>query len=245
MPHLRVHQLCDKIAHIAAPRDKTIFHPCRSITRKSQNLFFFPPHLLLVTAGIPNLWQDLSSFDPQDVCHRAQVLFDATMRFYTIRSLGQEFSISPQTRQIIGCSQTANNILPRIEGYAQIAFPFYLAQAQEHALSEHFVNPRALKGGAFFAQGTHALPLAKIAAKFGSDIEPFLAQGRTLAGEIKEYGDAAWQVFPLPRVPVLIVLWLRDEEFPPRAEILFDTTTTYLPIDILWATAMMCVTAIL
>jgi len=49
------------------------------------------------------------------------------------------------------------------------------------------------------------------------------------------------RLFPLPRVPVTLVLWLRDEEFPPRMDLLFDSTCD-LQIslsDIIWSIAMM------
>ncbi len=91
-----------------------------------------------------------------------------------------------------------------------------------------------------------APPLDKVAKKYGSDLESFIAQGIALGGQKKEFGDAAWQVYPVPRISVLIVLWREDEEFPPRAELLFDQIpTTYLPIDVLWSFAMMCINAIL
>jgi hypothetical protein len=34
----------------------------------------------------------------------------------------------------------------------------------------------------------------------------------------------AWKIFALPRVPVLILYWPRDEEFPSKTKILFDAT---------------------
>jgi hypothetical protein len=37
-----------------------------------------------------------------------------------------------------------------------------------------------------------------------------------------------------------VILWLADEEFPPRIDILFDSTCELqLPLDIIWSIAMM------
>ncbi len=199
-----------------------------------------------MTSGITNPWQELTLLDPQQVCRQTKVDFDATTGCYLVPSLGQIFYVNPKTHVIVASSPSANIVLPRIQFHAQMAFPYYLVHAQDRAPTGQFMNPRALKGGDFFARGTHQLPLDKVAAKFGSDAKTFLAQGKMLGGKNKEYGDAAWLVLPLPRVPVLIILWRGDEEFPPRAELLFDQApTTYLPIDILWAMAMMCVNVIL
>ena len=57
--------------------------------------------------------------------------------------------------------------------------------------------------------------------------------GRPLAREeLATNADAAWVVPVLPRVPVVVLWWESDEEFPARAELLFDATATHhLPID--------------
>jgi hypothetical protein len=55
-------------------------------------------------------------------------------------------------------------------------------------------------------------------------------------------GDASLELHPFPRVPAVLVLWLKDEEFPARADLLFDSTCILqVPIDILWSIAMMTV----
>ncbi len=199
-----------------------------------------------MTEGITNVWQELLSQDPLEVCRRALVKWDATTGFYTVPSFGQDVRLSPKKQFITADGPFAKTTLPRIQFHAQLAFPFYLVHAQDQALAGQYINPRALNGGDFFARGTHAPPLDKIATKYGSDIASFVAHGKTLGGTMKDFGDAAWLVHPLPRILVLLVLWQGDEEFPPRAELLFDQTpTTYLPIDILWAVAMMCINVIL
>lgn len=46
---------------------------------------------------------------------------------------------------------------------------------------------------------------------------------------------------PFPRLPVTLVFWRQDEEFPARAYLLFDDTCEHhLPVDILWSVAMVC-----
>ncbi len=199
-----------------------------------------------MTEGITSVWPELVSQDPLEVCRRALVKFDATAGLYAIPSFGQDVLLSPKKQYITADGPFAKIVLPRIQFHAQLAFPFYLVHAPDRALTGQFVNPRALKGGDFFARGTHAPPLDKVAKKYGSDLESFIAQGIALGGQKKEFGDAAWQVYPVPRISVLIVLWREDEEFPPRAELLFDQIpTTYLPIDVLWSFAMMCINVIL
>ncbi|ACX51598.1 conserved hypothetical protein [Ammonifex degensii KC4] len=64
-------------------------------------------------------------------------------------------------------------------------------------------------------------PLLKV---FGSDPQALLDAGRKLGGEELSLGDAAVALRALPRFPLAYVLWAGDEEFPPQATVLFDTT---------------------
>jgi hypothetical protein len=50
--------------------------------------------------------------------------------------------------------------------------------------------------------------------------------------ELTTNADAAWVVDALPRVPVAVLWWDADDEFPARAELLFDrTASNHLPTD--------------
>ena len=60
------------------------------------------------------------------------------------------------------------------------------------------------------------------------------------------HGDASVKIFPFPRVPVVLLIWKHDEEFPARADILFDSTCSeHLPTDIIWSTAIMSILVML
>lgn len=45
-------------------------------------------------------------------------------------------------------------------------------------------------------------------------------------------GDASVLIWAFPRVPIGLVLWKGDEEFPPAGNILFDSSIpAYLPVE--------------
>jgi hypothetical protein len=100
--------------------------------------------------------------------------------------------------------------------------------------------------GQIFFKGSHELPVAKIAEKYSSDLPGFLRSGMGLGGVPLNYGDASLQVFPFPRVPIVLLLWKGDAEFPARCDLLFDSTCLlHLPMDIIWSTAVMTVLSML
>jgi hypothetical protein len=90
-----------------------------------------------------------------------------------------------------------------------------------------------------FSQGSHALPLDKLAAKYSEDTAAFLGRGTSLGGLCSDYGDASIKLYPLPRIPVLLVLWRKNDEFPANVVLLLDKACPcYLPTDVIWAIAM-------
>jgi len=49
----------------------------------------------------------------------------------------------------------------------------------------------------------------------------------------------------LPRIPITVVIWAKDEEFDARAPILFDDTASeHLPLDGLFVAAELAVKAL-
>ncbi|MCP5002753.1 MAG: DUF3786 domain-containing protein, partial [Planctomycetes bacterium] len=49
-------------------------------------------------------------------------------------------------------------------------------------------------------------------------------------------------LFPFPRVQVVLIIWLGDDEFAPKSSLLFDSScVSHLSTDIIWSAAMMVV----
>ena len=63
---------------------------------------------------------------------------------------------------------------------------------------------------------------------FGLDIEGVWMACEGLGGEALEgYGDAAYVIQALPRIPVLVNYWQGDEDFPSTCKLLFDESVGY------------------
>jgi len=78
--------------------------------------------------------------------------------------------------------------------------------------------------------------LFPLAEKFGRDPDGFLRAAAGLNGEQIKMGDVAAVIPALPKIPLAVVLWLADEEFPAKCNILFDDVSpTHLSTATLWA----------
>jgi hypothetical protein len=97
---------------------------------------------------------------------------------------------------------------------------------------------QALPGGQFFFRGPHKLNTDKLEATFGQNPEQLYGLIDRFGAKKYKFGDAAIELYILPRVTLTIVIWRGDDEFPARASILFDqTAASQLPLDALWAAA--------
>jgi hypothetical protein len=72
---------------------------------------------------------------------------------------------------------------------------------------------------------------------FGRDRELFCRAAESLGGSPVPMGDAAYRLWPFPRVPILFVLWEGDDEFEPALHVRFDASVSsqLLTLDTLWA----------
>ena len=114
----------------------------------------------------------------------------------------------------------------------------YLTQAVEIPADGSWISEKDLPGGSLFFRGPHALPLEPLRARFGEDLPGFRRAALELGGSALPYGDAAYGFTALPRLPAGCLLWAGDEEFPARANLLFDRTLgRHLPLDVVLALA--------
>ena len=198
-----------------------------------------------MSTGEEKAWEDLNNLNPSDVCRKTRVFYDGE-NSYILKSLGMDFSVHPGKREIKNIQPDGEIILKKYGYFFNLSALCYLINSRDIPLSGKLVKPAGLKGGEIFFRGSHVLPLEKIAEKYGNDKAGFIEKGKNLNGSLMNYGDASVELLPLPRIPVTLILWLSDDEFPSRADLLLDSTCEQrLPLDIIWSIAMMSVLVML
>lgn len=202
--------------------------------------------MAITDTGESKAWERLAASDPASVSGRAAVDFDPASGCYRLASFGRHFTVHPVDRRILNLEPEGEAFLKRDEYFFRLTVLWYLVKAGPARPSGTLVNPAALPGGEIFLRGTHVLPLDALAASYATRPEAFLAAGAALGGKPAPYGDAAIVLFPLPKVPATVILWTEDDEFPARADLLFDATcASHLPLDVLWSIAMLTVLSLM
>jgi hypothetical protein len=193
-----------------------------------------------MSPGEEKAWEALRKVDPDDICARTGATFDRISGLYRFRSFGKDFSVSPQDRKIFSDVPESDTLLQRLGFFFNFSAVCSFYSAKDVPLTGKLISPLNMKSGQLFFRGSHVLPLDRVSERYSNDRNGFLKRGLDLGGVGLEYGDASLRLFPLPRVPVVLILWLADEEFPPRTDILFDSSAEIqLPIDVIWSIAML------
>jgi hypothetical protein len=190
--------------------------------------------------GEDKAWQLLASMSPEAVCRAADASYDSSTSSYTVKSLGMDVVVSVPERSLTTATEGSAVLLQRLGYFSRLSILWYLVSVKDVACTGTPVKLENIPGGDIFTRGSHVLPLDKVAQKYGRDKAGFIEKGKRLGGEITKGGDASIRLLPLPRIPVVLTLWLEDEEFPPRVDLFFDSTcSTQMPLDMLWSVAMM------
>ena len=193
-----------------------------------------------MSPGEERAWEALEKADPEDVCIRTGATYDRISGLYKFKSLGKDFAVSPRHKKILSDAPECDILLQRLGFFFSFSVICSFHSAKDVPLTGKLINPVNMKSGQLFFRGSHILPLDKVSERYGNDRDGFFSRGQALGGEGLEYGDASVRLLPLPRVPVVLILWLADEEFPSRADILFDSSAEIqLPIDVIWSIAML------
>jgi hypothetical protein len=189
------------------------------------------------------LWEQLIELDGHNTAQRAQCRYIRNPEHYVIKFLNTDYVIDLSKKQI---SSIQNSSQQEPAGFLeQLCILAYLINAKDMPLANKLVKGETLPGGQFFFRGVHGIPTEKLENAFGEQPETLYQFEKQFNAKRCEFGDASIQLFVLPRVPLTVVVWKGDEEFEPRASILFDqTATAHLPLDALLAAVNLAVDAL-
>ena len=180
----------------------------------------------------PYLWAQLIREKPEEICRKALVNYDHEKGFL-LPFLNQTFQILPTKQSIIPLDMNA----PYIKSFElDLIILTYLLRVKAIDIRGKMVNEKQIPGGETFFRGPHSLNTRPMEEIFGEDSDAFLSVGTRLNGKVRKLGDAGICLPMLPRVPVTLILWVKDDEFPAEIKVGFDSTISHhLPLDIIWA----------
>ena len=100
----------------------------------------------------------------------------------------------------------------------------YLTLAKGTPAANKYIAFKDLPEGANYFPTFSKRSIEPLVSYFGRESHRLIDVASRLGGRRVDYGDVAVAISAFPRVPVTLVLWQGDDEFPPRGNIIFDAT---------------------
>jgi hypothetical protein len=123
------------------------------------------------------------------------------------------YLVDPENRRVHNMTQGEL----RVDYNTALVLVTHLAQAMEAPPAGRMISFNELPGGRALVAGPHALPLDPLAAHFGGNPQALVQRALELGGEKIDAADVAVRLPGLPRVPMYLLIWSADEDFPAQA----------------------------
>ena len=166
----------------------------------------------------PKFFRELAEKNPVDVCRSALCTYDAKKRFYTVAVWGDDYLISP-------CEHSIKRATDNLPAPGEIFYFFilhYLLHSKESEVNNEWISEKQIPGGGLFFTVSHEIPTSLISDRYNNDIDGFKRRCEQMQGRPLELADASYCFNITPRIPVAVLFWDGDEDFPPESKLLFD-----------------------
>lgn len=123
----------------------------------------------------------------------------------------------------------------------QVLILHYLQAGGLQFPTGNWIAYREIQGASFYFSAFVKRAIDPLKKTFGANIQGLVQAAEKLGGRAIPAGDAGFEFRLLPRVPVQLILWEGDAEFPAEANILFDETIGDIlsPEDVAWLAGML------
>ena len=110
----------------------------------------------------------------------------------------------------------------------------HYSKAHRQGLTGRLVPFRKFSGGSSYEPTFRRRVLDKMSLAFGKRPEMLGPAAEMLGGVKSQLETYSWRVPALPLVPLIVLLWPGNEEFPASSNVLFDSSAdSFLPTEML------------
>lgn len=158
---------------------------------------------------------------------RPDILANRTGSTYTAKSeTTGEFKLEFWTRQVVISYPEFSGTYPEtgenINSFDMTMLAYYFNICDGTPMTGEWIAFNQIPGGVFYAQAFQSYTGNELAKVFKNDSEAFIDANLRLQGRREFFGNISFSYQVLPRVPIMVVCWLGDEELPSSYRILFD-----------------------
>ncbi len=182
----------------------------------------------------PSYFAELASVNPDSITSKTNCSYNSEDKTYYVKIWGIDYVIDPAISTISRVDGKDKNV----HEYFELFIIYYLIHATNTESKEEWISEKDLQGGPTFFRGPHLLPTQLICEATGNDLQKFKDRCTILGGKPLDMADCAFHFEITPEIPVAVLYWQADDDFPAEAKLLFDRSMeNLLPLDIVFALA--------
>jgi len=166
-------------------------------------------------------WDDVVGLDMKQLAKNASADFidDSSV---VVRFFLEKFVINKKKKSV---TRLEND--KKISSFISALILHYLIGAKEIEPTGKLLTFRELEGGEVYYQAFYRRAIQPIAQELAPTPELLLKRAKRIGGVKHNLGDASTKISVFPRLPIIVVIWMGDDEVPSSANILFDSTAGY------------------
>jgi len=206
--------------------------------RRVGHLFILGPNKEIIEEPY-HLWDELQKLNLKEVARRCKMELEGSTTL-SFQSLNQWVLVDVKNREIYFPSKQR-----RPSQLFKVVVLSHLTYTKGVLPSDKLIGLKDLSSWLFF-QGSHKIETSHLVKFFDRNmIDKELLQN-LLGGEPETMGDISFKFNLLPTVPLWLVYWRGDEDFPSEISFLFSSNIqSLLPPDALWGAIHIVMEAIL
>jgi len=122
----------------------------------------------------------------------------------------------------------------------QVLILHYMMAPAAPPRTRQWIAYREIPGAAFYFDAFVKRAVEPLKKVFGDNLDAFARAAQKLHFQKIESGDLGFECRVLPGIPLRLILWGTDDEFPAEANILFDKNIGQIlsPEDVAWLAGM-------
>jgi len=163
-------------------------------------------------------WQRLSQRDPSKIVSDGLLSLDEGSGRIIVPFLADRYLADLQSQRVL--FEHGAEVYP----FLTVLILHYLVGVNEAPLSGEWISFREFEGGNPYFGSFNDRTLIPLKKAFGNQPDVLPGAAQPLGGERLDFGDVGVRIPVFPKLPLAVVLWRGDEEFPPDANVLYDKT---------------------
>lgn len=160
---------------------------------------------------------------PEQMAANSDTNYDPKTCLFTVPFLGREYLVRYPDGLV-----TFKGVEGEVPLIFQVFVLRYLAEIDGTPLKNNWISFKELPDGEIYNPVFKKSAIDPMVAYFGANPNKLVPAGLILGGEELKLGNRSVLIRAFPRVPLALVIWEGDDEFPPSGTILFDETAPRL-----------------